>query len=101
MRFLLDENFPLALLRVLQADGWATDHIITLAWRGASDSRIRERLQDPQIVFFTQDDDFLFGETVGAVVVVSRVRQSRPLKGRIEVWRRACRDLGSPEMFWL
>ena len=57
MRFLLDENFPLGLLRVLQSDGWDADHIITLAWRGASDKRIRERLQDPQIVFFTQDDD--------------------------------------------
>ena len=93
MRFLLDENFPLGLLRVLQSDGWYADHIITLAWRGASDKRIRERLQDPQIVFFTQDDDFLFGEAVAAVVVLSRVRQSRPLKERIEVWRTACHEL--------
>ncbi len=77
MRFLLDENFPLGLLRVLQSDGWDADHIITLAWRGASDQRIRERLRDPQIVFFTHDDDFLFGETVAAVIVLSRVRQSR------------------------
>ena len=29
-----------------QADGFTTDHIITLAWRGASDKRIRESLQD-------------------------------------------------------
>jgi hypothetical protein len=42
---------------------------------------------------FRQDDDFLFGEAVGAVVVLSRVRQSRPLKERIEIWRNACRDL--------
>ena len=93
MKILLDENFPLGLLRVLQSDGWDADHIITLAWRGASDQRIRERLQDPQIVFFTQDDDFLFGEAVAAVVVLSRVRQSRPLKERIEVWRKACHEL--------
>ncbi len=62
MRFLLDENFPLGLLRALRADGLAADHIITLGLRGASDKRIRERLQDAQIVFFTQDDDFLFGQ---------------------------------------
>ena len=93
MRFLLDENFPLGLLRALRSDGLAADHIITLGWRGASDKRIRERLQDAEIVFFTQDDDFLFGETVAAVVVLSRVRQSRPLKERIDVWCRAGRDL--------
>ena len=44
-------------------------------------------------MFPTQDDDFLFGEIVAAVVVWSRVRQSRPLKERIEVWRTACREL--------
>ncbi len=66
MRFLLDENFPLGLLRALQADGLTADHIITLGLRGASDSRIR---------------------------VVSRVRQSRVLKERIEVWRKAARAL--------
>jgi len=93
VRFLLDENFPLGLIRALQSDGLAADHIITLGWRGASDKRIRERLQDAQIVFFTQDDDFLFGETVAAVVVLSRVRQSRTLKERIEIWRKAGRDL--------
>jgi len=93
VRFLLDENFPLGLQRVLQADGFTTDHIITLAWRGASDKRIRESLQDAQVVFLTHDDDFLFGESVAAVVVLSRVRQSRPLKERIEVWRKACHDI--------
>jgi Domain of unknown function (DUF5615) len=93
VRFLLDENFPLGLIRALRSDSLAADHIITLGWRGASDKRIRERLQDAEIVFFTQDDDFLFGETVAAVVVLSRVRQSRPLKERVEVWRKACRDL--------
>jgi hypothetical protein len=93
VRFLLDENFPLALVRALQSDGLAADHIITLGWRGASDKRIREHLQDAHVAFFTQDDDFLFGETVSAVVVLSRVRQSRPLKERIEVWRTAARGL--------
>lgn len=93
MTFLLDENFPLGLVRALQADGLAADHIITLGWRGAPDTRIRERLKDAETTFFTQDDDFLFGEAVAAVVVLSRVRQSRPLKERIEVWRRAAGEL--------
>lgn len=93
MKFLLDENFPLGLARVLQADGLAADHIIMSGWRGASDKRIRERLKDAETTFFTQDDDFLFGEAVAAMVVPSRVRQSRPLKERIEVWRRAAGEL--------
>lgn len=93
MRFLLDENFPLALIRELQTDGFQGDHIITLGLRGISDKKIRERLGDPEIVFLTQDDDFLFGEIAAAVVVLSRVRQSRPLNERIGLWRMACRDL--------
>lgn len=93
MIVLLDENFPLGLLRSLQNDGLSAEHIITLGWRGALDARIRERLQDDQVLFLTQDEDFLFGETVTAVVVVSRVRQSRPLKDRIEVWRRCIREI--------
>jgi len=41
----------------------------------------------------TQDEDFLFGESVAAIVVVSRVRQSRLLNERIEVWRQAIKEL--------
>jgi hypothetical protein len=93
VRVLLDENFPLGLQRSLRADGFVVDHIITLGWRGASDARIRERLQDGQVLFLTQDDDFLFGESVAALIVVSRVRQSRLLKERIAIWRTAVRQL--------
>ena len=77
MKVLLDENFPLGLLRRLHADGFAAEHIITLGWRGASDTRIREHLQDEQLLFLTQDDDFLFGPALSAIIVVSRVKQSR------------------------
>jgi predicted nuclease of predicted toxin-antitoxin system len=77
VRVLLDENFPLALLRSLQADGMETEHIITLGWRGATDDTIRERLIDADVVFLTQDDDFLFSPPTGSTVVVSRVRQAR------------------------
>ena len=93
MRFLLDENFPLGLVRALRADGLTADHVIALGWRGASDTRIREHLRHAEIIFFTQDDDFLFGEPVGAVIVRSRVRQSRPLKERIGIWLKAGRDI--------
>ena len=43
--------------------------------------------------FLTQDEDLLFGETSRAIVVLSRVRQSRPLKDRIEIWRNCVREL--------
>lgn len=95
MKVLLDENFPLGLLRRLRADGFAAEHIITLGWRGAPDARIRERLLDEQVLFLTQDEDFLFGPAVSASIVVSRVKQSRPLSDRIEIWRSAVRDLAN------
>lgn len=95
MKILLDENFPLGLVPVLQADGLHVDHIITLNWRGASDTRIRKRLVEVDLVFLTQDDDFLFGTPVAATIIVSRVRQSRRLAERIEVWRQAIASLGA------
>ena len=51
MKILLDENFPLGLVRALQADALDVDHIITLGIRGASDQRIREQLSDPELIF--------------------------------------------------
>jgi len=95
VKVLLDENFPLGLVRALHADGVQVDHIITLNLRGAPDGQIRERLSDSDIVFLTQDDDFLVGASVAATIVVSRVRQSRPLTDRIEVWRKAIANLSS------
>ena len=77
MRVLLDENFPLALLRSLLKDGQEAEHISTMGWRGASDQRIRERLLDRSVLFLTQDEDSLFDTPVAATVVLSRVRQSR------------------------
>jgi hypothetical protein len=93
VKVLLDENFPLALHRSLLADGQSAEHIIPLGWRGASDERIRERLLDRELLFLTQDEDFLFGKDVAAIVVLSRIRQSRPLNERVEVWCTAIREL--------
>ena len=93
MTVLLDENFPLGLVRALQADDLHVEHIITLGWRGASDARVRTRLSSPNVIFFTQDEDFLFSQPVASIVVVSRVRQARRLEDRIEVWRTAVQEL--------
>ena len=99
MRILLDENFPLGLLRALRADGRTADHIITLGWRGASDRTIRERAGTDDVIFLTQDVEFLARDVSPfAVVLVSRVRQSRPIQDHIAVWQRAVRDLlATPE----
>ena len=59
MKVLLDENFPLRLLSVLRSSGVEADHIITLDWRGVSDSVIRERVTGKDVLFVTQDVEFL------------------------------------------
>ena len=86
----MDENFPLALFRQLRADGVDVEHIITIGWRGAPDARICERLATADVVFLTQDEDFLFDASGAATVVLSRVRQSRRLPS-------ACRCGGAAE----
>jgi hypothetical protein len=93
VRVLLDENFPLKLLRVLREDGIDADHVITLGWRGAPDSYVRQHLADPELLFLTHDEDYLFGPSVTATTVVSRVRQSRRLDERVALWLAAIRDL--------
>jgi predicted nuclease of predicted toxin-antitoxin system len=93
VKVLLDENFPFGLVRALRDEGLDVDHIITLGWRGASDARIRQWLAERELVFLTQDDDFLRGPEVVARVVVSRVRQVRPIEDRIQVWRSAVKQL--------
>jgi hypothetical protein len=97
VRLLLDENFPLGLVRVLQQDGHDVEHIITLGWRGAPDARIRKRLEEPDLVFLTQDADFIVGKAVSAIVVVSRVRQARLLADRIDVWRKMVQSLAEAD----
>jgi predicted nuclease of predicted toxin-antitoxin system len=60
VRVLLDENFPLKLLRVLREDGIDADHVITLDRRGAPDSYVRQHLGDPELLFLTHGEDHLF-----------------------------------------
>lgn len=94
MKVLLDKNFPLSLLRALRAEAIETDHIITLGCRGISDSRIQARLREESLLFLTHDADFLVPDVrCAAVIVVSRVKQSRPIGDRVAVWCSAIRDL--------
>jgi hypothetical protein len=94
VKVLLDENFPLSLLHALRAKAIEADHIITLGCRGISDSRIQARLREESLLFLTQDADFLAPvPQCTAVIVVSRVRQSRPIADRVAVWCTAVRDL--------
>ena len=87
MKVLLDENFPLPLLAALRHAGIDADHIIALGLRGVSDQRIREMLRAEPRLFLTQDAEFLEAASPSiAPVVVSRVRQSRPLAERISRW---------------
>jgi len=87
VKIFLDENFPVGLERRLKDDGYEVEHVITIGWRGASDGQIRERLVDADLLFLTQDEDFLFSKGPAALIVLSRVRQTRPIRERIEIWR--------------
>ena len=87
MKVLLDENFPLPLLGALRHAGIDADHIISLGLRGVTDQRIREMLRAEARLFLTQDAEILEAVSPStAVVVVSRVRQSRPLAERMSLW---------------
>jgi hypothetical protein len=98
VKVLLDENFPLPLLGVLRQAGIDADHIISLGLRGIADQRIREMLRTEPLLFLTQDAEFLEAASPSmAHVVVSRVRQSRPLAERISLWLGAIEALGRVE----
>ena len=87
MRFLLDENFPLALLRRLRESGYDAEHLITLGQRGLPDSAIRQRLErEADLVLMTQDGDFedLAFPCLG-IVIVSHVRQGLGISERVAV----------------
>lgn len=87
MRVLLDENQPLALYHRLRRQGVIVEHIILHERRGLADEAILLRLHaEADLVFLTQDGDFLRVDELAARVIVSRVRQSRPIDERVEVW---------------
>jgi len=84
---LLDENCPLALHHRLREAGLTVEHIILLGQRGLPDRDIRVRLAREEIIFLTQDTEF--EEAVTAMrgkIIISRVRQSRPIAERVSIW---------------
>jgi predicted nuclease of predicted toxin-antitoxin system len=90
---LLDENFPLPLYHRLKAAGHDVEHIIMLGQRGLPDAMIRQRLMAEDLVFLTQDTEFEdVPSTARAVVIISRVAQSRPISQRVEIWLAALGD---------
>jgi predicted nuclease of predicted toxin-antitoxin system len=93
VKVLLDENFPLPLLEALRREGIEAEHLSTLGQRGLPDRRIRERLDQEPLLFLTQDIEFISGPRPAAAwIIVSRVKQSRPIHDRVETWLRAIRS---------
>lgn len=92
MRILLDENFPLAVVRRLRDLGDDAEHIILLGLRGCPDGRILERLNSEEVLFLTHDLEFLELPLTRSTVIVSRVTQSLPIGVRIEIWIKAIRE---------
>jgi hypothetical protein len=86
MKILLDENFPLALVRKLREQGHEVEHLILLGLRGTPDSMIVARLNSETLLFLTHDQEFLQLEPTRSSVIISRVSQSLPLSSRIEAW---------------
>ncbi len=97
MRILLDENFPLALLRKLREEGHQVDHIILLGLRGTPDRAITDRLNDEDLLFLTHDREFLDLSLSRSRVIVSRATQSLPIAVRVEIWLKAIREYFSRE----
>ena len=77
MIILLDENFPLRFYTRLQKEGLPAQHIL-LTDRGIRDKQIIARLKQEELLFLTQDEDFV--ETAPdckASIIWSRVSQNR------------------------
>lgn len=87
MKFLLDENFPLALYRRLRDAGKDVEHVIALGQRGAGDEVLRKRLAAEALVFLTHDEEF--GDIPAdfrSQVVISALPQRLPIRERVEIW---------------
>ena len=87
MRFLLDENFPLALYRRLRDAGKEVEHVIALGQRGVGDDVLRKRLATETLVFLTHDEEF--GDIPAdfrSQVIISDLPQRLPIRERVEIW---------------
>jgi predicted nuclease of predicted toxin-antitoxin system len=95
MIILLDENFPLTLYTRLQKEGFQADHIL-LGQRGLHDSQILARLKKEELLFLTQDEDFVDATPdCKASIIWSQVTQSIPIDKRVEIWMAAINEFFS------
>ena len=77
MIILLDENFPLRFYTRLQREGFSVEPIL-LTTRGIHDRDIMVRLEKAELLFFTQDQDFMdVLPDCKASIILSRVCRSR------------------------
>ena len=92
MIILLDENFPLRFYIRLQNEGLAAQHIL-LTDRGIHDDQIIARLMQEEVLFLTQDEDFVAAAPdCEASIIWSRVSQSMAIEQRVEIWLNAVRQ---------
>lgn len=92
MIVLLDENFPLALYTRLQKEGFEAEHIL-LGQRGILDTQIMARLKKEELLFLTQDEDFVeVTPDCKATIIWSQVPQSMPINQRVEIWLAAVKQ---------
>ena len=95
MIILLDENFPLRLFTRLQKEGFHAEHIL-LGQRGIHDREIMARLNREELLFLTQDEDFVeAAPDCKASIIWSRVSQSMAVDERVEIWLNAVREFFS------
>jgi predicted nuclease of predicted toxin-antitoxin system len=92
MKILLDENFPLGLVRKLRNEGSEVEHIVVLGLSGVPDATIVARLNAEETLLLTHDEDFLGIPLTRSAVTLSRVTQTLPVSERSEIWIRAIRE---------
>ena len=71
MIILLDENFPLRFFTRLQKEGLPAQHIL-LTDRGIHDKQIIARLKQEELLFLTQDEDFVEAPATVAFLMPKR-----------------------------
>ena len=92
MTILLDENFPLRFYTRLQREGFTVEHIL-LTSRGIDDRRIVARLDREELLFLTQDEDFVEAAPgCKASIIWSRVSQAMAIDQRVEIWLNAVKE---------
>ncbi len=95
MIILLDENFPLRFYTRLQQEGISAEHIL-LSHRGIHDREIIARLKREDVLFLTQDAEFIdAAPDCRASIIWSRVSQSMAIDKRVEIWLKAVKQFFS------